>query len=579
MERRLAAIMVCDTVGSTVAIGADEEAVVHRISICLDTVAAAVARFGGRVFNTTGDGLLAEFPSAVNALRAAMEGRAALAGVEGTCPEDMRFGLHLADVLAVGGDLRGDGVNLAARIQATAEPGAIEVSGTLYDHVRRVSPCVFDDLGARDLAGISEPVRILRVRSGMNRHVFQSAPTRVPEQSPARPNSIAVVPFRTASSADEDQQFLADGLTEDLILELSRVRDLFVTSRSASAALRSTDPVEIGRTLGVRFVLAGSIRRLRERIRFNLTLTETTRGEIVWSDRIERSFDEVMEAMDEITARVAATASNRIEHAGMSEARPKRPENMTAYEYYLRGLEHHRLGGVTDAHVEEAIDWFRRAREADPNFGRPLAMHVCAWSYLPDFDIAEAEKMVARAIDLDPCDPEAHRIMGIVQLKKNGDYAASRRHHERAMQLAPNDSYILGRCAAFYIFAGDPDRALKLLDRAEALDPFLPVWVTEERVAALYALGRYDEMLSVARTLPFQTRRSRLYRAAARMMAGDAERARQIVREALTDAPDLTAEFIRTQELYADRDVLQTLVRLCVNAGLPESSLPRLAAV
>ncbi|MGM4910181.1 adenylate/guanylate cyclase domain-containing protein [Rhizobium sp. 768_B6_N1_8] len=570
MQRKLATIMVGDFVGSTTAMESDEEGAIARIDTILETVRMVVQRHDGRVFGTAGDALLAEFGSPVNALRSAIEARAEIAALPGASGGDMRFGLHLADVVVVGSDLRGDGVNIAARIEASAPPGAIEVSGLLYDQVRRVSPCGFEDIGERQLKGILEPIRIYRVTELVDRHVFQFAPTRsAPNaaQSP-RTNSIAVARFDVAPGAIADQCFLAEGITDDLTLELSRLRGLFVSSRSAATALTTKDPVEIGRLLGVGYVISGSIRQVGDDLRVNIALTETGEGLVIWSDRIRRPFRELLDVLDEIIARVAATVSGRIEQSELAAARLKRPENMTAYEYYLRGLDHHRLVGVSDIHVHEAMAWFERSMAADPGFGRPFAMHVCSWSNLPSFDLNRAEQQVAHALALDPSDPEAHRIMGAIKMK-SGDFVSSRYHHIRAHELAPNDAYILGRSAAFYVYAGEAEHALEMLDRAETLDPFLPVWITEERVAALYALSRFEEMMRVALTLPFQTRRKSLYQVAASMACGDAGKAEFLVRQALSLDPSLSAVYIRTQETYADESVTDTLVKRNCDAGLP----------
>ena len=224
---------------------------------------------------------------------------------------------------------------------------------------------------------------------------------------------------------------------------------------------------------------------------------------------------------------------------------------------------------MTDEHVHEALKWFDKAIEADPSFGRSYAMRVCSLSYLPGIDLIEADKQVTRALELDPTDAEAHRIMGIIRIKLDRDFGASRKHHERAMELAPNDAYVMGRCAAFYTFAGEPCRALELLDQAEELDPFLPVWVTEERLAALYVLGRYDELVSNSDNLPYQTRRSRIYRAAALVALGNDERARQQIGYALADDPSLSGDYIRSQELFADRKILKQLIARAAEAGLP----------
>ncbi|QRM55245.1 adenylate/guanylate cyclase domain-containing protein [Sinorhizobium sp. BG8] len=572
MQRKLATILVGDFVGSTPAMEVDEEATVSRVHSCLSIVNEIVRRHSGRVFATSGDAALAEFESPVNALRAAIEARWRMDVDSGVSARDMRFGLHVADVVIVGDDLRGDGVNIAARIEASAAPGEIEVSGALYDHVHRISPCKFDFVGERTLKGISEPLRIYRVAAVMDRHACQVAPTR-PEASlvnPVRPNSIAVSRFSVASGADQDQLFLAEGITDDLTLELGRLKSLYVSSRSASTVLTTADPVEIGRKLGVRYVVGGSVRKTGTDIRINIALTETAEGHLIWSDRIVRPFDHIFDVMDEITAKVAATVSGRVEQSELAAARLKRPENMSAYECYLRGLDHHRLVGVSDDHIHKAMGWFERSMSADPGFGRPFAMHVCSWSNLPNFDMPRAEKQVAHALDVDPTDPEAHRIMGAIKMK-SGDFATSRYHHGKAYELAPNNAYTIGRIASFHLFSGDPERALELLDRADSLDPFLPVWIVEERVAALYVLGRYDEMLRIAHALLFQTRRTLIYQIAAVSALGDLDQARALVQQALALDPGLSTQYVRLQELYENRAIIDELVARVQRAGLPRS--------
>ena len=574
MERKLATILVADIVGSTPAMEADEESAIARFNRCLEAVSAKVTDRGGRIFSTAGDAILAEFISPVNALRAAIDARSAVARLDGCSKRDLRVGVHLADVVVQGDDLRGDGVNLAARIQSAADPGAIDISGPLFEQIKRNSPCVFDDLGEKDFKGISEPQRILRVRSVSDRARFQGMPTiSAPETVKPRPCSIIVLPFATASSADEDQAFLADGLTDDLSLELSRMKSLFVLSSSAGVSNEISDPVEMGRKLGVEFVLSGSIRKFANRIRFNVTLTETGAGNIIWSDRVQDEFDNLFDMMDRIASRITATVTGRVEHQAMQQARLKRPENMSAYECYLRGIDKHRMSGITDSYAEEAVSWFNRAIELDPGFGRSYAMRVCSASYFPDFDIFAAERDVQKALDMDPTDPEAHRIMGVIKMKLRNDYEASRYHHERAVQMAPNDAYILGRCAAFYIFVNESERALELLARAAELDPFLPVWVLEETCAANYALGRYEEVLRCVRSLPHQPRRTYIYQAASLLALGQAEQARAEIELALIAAPDLTTDYIITQELFEDRRVLAELVAQARQCGLPSGTL------
>ena len=289
MERRLAAIMVADIVGYSSLMEDAEEHTADRVAGCLELIRDKVAPLGGRVFNTAGDACLAEFGSAINAVRSAAEIRNALASGSDGEPLKLRFGLHLADVVVRGNDLVGDGVNVAARIQQEAEPDSICVSGIFFDHIRRNSPFIFDDLGTRRLKNLSEPIRIYRLREEIARHRLQTAPTRTQVSGEKRPCSVAVLPLRVMGG-DEDQWFLADGLTDELIVELARFRRLFVSSRSASFALADTnpDPVKVGNTLGVRYVLEGQVRKIGDQVRINLTLTETDKGVVVWSDKVVR---------------------------------------------------------------------------------------------------------------------------------------------------------------------------------------------------------------------------------------------------------------------------------------------------
>jgi adenylate cyclase len=576
MKRRLAAILVGDVVGFSAMMEADEEGAAARIINLTATMREKIKARGGHVFKTMGDSILADFASPLNALRCAVEMRSALAENADVAIQ-MRFGLHLADVIELGDELIGDGVNLATRIQASADPDAIDVSGTLFEHVRRNSPFVFESLGPRQFKNISQAIPVYRLRGEQEKWVFQTAPTEAAPRREKRPCSIAVVPL-TVPVQGKDVQFLADGVTEDLILELGRFRRLFVSSRTASAVLQDKrrDPVAIGDALGVKYVLSGNLRRRDAKIRINLSLAETEEGKIVWNDRVEQSFETLLDTLDDILAKIAATVIGRLEEADIAAARRKRPDSMSAYECHLRGLEFHRLGGVTDENLVEAIKWFDRAIEADPNFGRPYAMKICALSGLPNFNWEDGERLMHRALELDPNDPEANRIMGSIQMAR-GDFEAARRYHDKAMALSPNDAYIKARSAAFHIFVGMPDRALELLDEAEALDPYLPVWCVEERGVALYTQGGYREAIEHLCALPFQTRRSRLYHVAARVALGEIDHAQKLARSAAQLG--LTVQYVRDQEWYRDRRVLEKLVQRLIEAGVPEAPIEHASVI
>jgi class 3 adenylate cyclase/TolB-like protein len=571
MKRKMAALMVGDIVGYSAMMERAEEQTVERLARCQALISEKVNLLDGRVFKTAGDAALAEFPSAVNAVRGAVEIRSALAGAQDPSEEPlrMRFGLHIADVVVQGDDLVGDGINLTSRIQAAAEPDSIYVSSALFDHVRRNSAFIFDDMGDRVFKNITEPVHLYRVRGEIGAHRLQSAPTQLLPTKERRPSSIAVLPFRV-SGDNEDQRYLAEGLADELIVELGRFRRLSVSSRSASFTIAEThpDPVKVGEVLAVQYVLEGQVRKIGERITISLALSETERGAVVWSDKIQRDFQEILALVDETAAQIAATVSGRMENAAMVAVRRKAPENMTAFDYLLRGLDHHRLGGVTDDNAREAVGWFTKAIDADPNYAVAYAWRFCSGSWLPDFDMKQGRRDAHRAIELDPCDAEANRIMAVVALMdRNFEEAVA--HNCRAIELNPTDAYLKARCAATFTFIGEAERSLRLLDEAEILDPFLPVYCVEERGVALYSLGRYSEAIESFGRLTFQTNRSRLYRAAALAALDRRDEASRLVREAIGGKPDLTALGFTRGERYRDPEKALELARLLEEAGLP----------
>jgi adenylate cyclase len=572
VKRRMAAIMVGDIVGYSTMMEKSEEKTVARLATCQALISKKVASLDGRIFNMAGDATLAEFPSPINALRCAVEIGVALAGADGSEvePLKMRFGLHLADVAVRGDDLVGDGVNLAARIQQAAAPGSVWVSGVLFDHIRRNSPFVFDDLGERRFKNLSEPVRVYRVRGEIGAHRLQSAPTRPSGDTRKRPSSVAIMPFRV-SGGDEDQRFLAEGLTEELIVELGRFRRLSVASRSATFALAESnpDPVSVGDLLSVRYVLDGQVRKIGKTMRIGLTLSETEAGSVVWSEKITRPFEDLLDVLDETVSKIAATVAGRMEDASIVTARRRPPDNIEAFECLLRGIDHHRLGGVTDENAREAIKWFSKAIEADPNYAAAYAWRVCAASWLPEFDIGAGERDIRRALELDSCDPEVNRILGFIELLK-GNFDQAKSLSLRALEMNPTDAYMRARSAAVLTYAGEPLRSLSLLDEAEALDPLLPVWCIEERGVTLYALERYQEALEAFGRLVFQTCRSRLYGAATQIALDRPDEARKLAAEAIAGNPSLTATSFMTKECYRDLEKRNALQERLEKAGLPK---------
>jgi TolB-like protein len=482
-----------------------------------------------------------------------------------------RIGVNVGDVIEEEGRIYGDGVNIAARIQEAAESNSVFVSQSLFEQVKRQSPYRFEDLGLHSLKNISEQIRLYKVIGNMPTHRFLNSPSkRHASAAGIREASIAVLPFEV-TGGDENQQYFADGLTEDIIVELARFKKLFVNSRSASFAYgtQGSDPRQVGRELGVKHILEGQVRRLGSQVRISVRLINVQSGEHLWAERFDRPFDELFDILDELVSHIVGTIVGRVEAADMVEARRKRPEDRTAYDYLLRGLEYHRLGGVTLDNEREAVKWFDRAIAADPNYGLAYAWRVCASSWLPDPDLDEEMKYIQKAIELDENEAEAHRIMGAIQMLYR-DFETAEYHHRRAMELNPSDAYIKARSAAFYTFKGEPTQALELIEAAVAQDPFLPVWCIEERGVALFALLRFEEALSALGAMPFQTFRSRCYEAASRVSMGDQGGARQAVSKALQIHPTLTASEFCQKETYQDREQISHLRDLLLAVGLPK---------
>jgi adenylate cyclase len=575
MERRLAAILAADVVGFSKQMEIAEEPTAAALGRCQSIIAQNADRLGGRIFNTAGDSALAEFSSPVNAVRCGVEIQRENQAAENTggggSQLTLRIGVHLADVIVSGDDLIGDGVNIAARIQEAAEPTTVFASQPIFEQVRRNSPFVFEDLGLHSLKNISEQMRLYKVVGNMPRNRFQTGHAVAhPKAGAIRQRALAVLPFEVAGG-DEEQRYFAEGLTDDLIVELARFKKLFVISRSATSGYetRTADPQVVGRELGVKHVLLGQVRRMGDKVRISVRLVDAETGNNLWAERYARPWTELFDLLDELATRIAATVVGRVEAAGIAAARRKRPDDMEAYDYLLKGLEHHRLGGVTQGHSREAVKWFERAIEADPNYGLAYAWYVCSASWLPEFDADKGFRYVQRAIELDENDAEAHRIMGSYQMFM-GNFELSEHHHLRAMDLNPNDAYIRARTAAYYTFSHQPDRALALIAEAEALDPLLPVWCLEEKGVALFNLGRYEEAITALSGLAFQTFRSRSYAAACAMALGDEQRGRKFLAEAMSIRPDLTASKLLARETYRLAGDVARLRTLLTEAGLPE---------
>jgi TolB-like protein len=397
--------------------------------------------------------------------------------------------------------------------------------------------------------------------------------SNVPEAQDS--NSIAVLPFANMSN-DPEQDYLADGMTEDLIIGLSKFKDLFVVSRNASFAYRdrNVDPREVGKDLGVTYCLEGSVRKLGPRIRITGQLISTRNGEHVWADSHDCSLDDLFDVQDEIVGSIVSTVVGRMELDAAAAARRKKPKDMAAYDCVMRGLEFHRLGGVTQTQAEQAVAWFDRAIEKDPEYGRAHAWRACSlatlWEWTGDqkhFNGCLAANK--RGLELDDNDAEGHRIAGSICIyMREFDRAAY--HFQRALELNPNHAYIVGRTGELHVFLGEGEKALEIQQRAKKLDPFLPEYCRELEAVANYVLERYRETAAVVTQLPRLTRRAAAYNVAATVHLGGAEEIARAVEALLRIDPAFSIAKLLATEFYKDAIYKDRLSDDLTKAGLPE---------
>ncbi|WP_428687084.1 adenylate/guanylate cyclase domain-containing protein [Roseibium sp.] len=579
MLRRLSTIMAADVVGYSAKMGQSEAETLHQLSDLAELIERHVSRGGGRIFARAADGFLAEFQSPVSSVQAAYQIQRDLKTSTGNQANglELRIGIHLADVVIDGDNLLGDGVNIAARIEGIAEPGSVFVSQAVFEQVKRTAQLSFEDLGERWLKNISEPVRVLRVAGELGNHSYVSGnPDSVTPKDVQEidPYSIAVLPFANFSD-DPEQEYFSDGFTEDLITDLARFREILVVSRNASFAYkgRNIDIRKVGRELGVAYCLEGSVRKMGPRIRITGQLIDTRSGDHIWAEKYDCTIDDLFDVQDDLTAAIVAKVAARLERQVHAAAKKKKPADMLAYDCLLRGLEYHRLGGVTQESAERALEWFDKAVAKDPQFAKAYAWKSCATATLArewtrENVLDEALDLARHAVELDDQEPECHRILGSINLYLR-DYAKAEYHFRRALELNPNHAFVVGRIGELYNFLGDGRKALDYQKRAVELDPLLPSYCRELEAAAHYVLGDYQETAKVVNQLPRASRRAAAYRAAALAHVGDAPELEAAVRELKAVDPNFTIEAFLSAESYKDPEIPARLREDLNRAGLP----------
>ena len=569
VQRRLAAILAADVVGFSRLMEADEAGTLAVLKARRkEVLEPLVARHEGRVFKITGDGVLVEFASAVNAVQCAIDLQQSFNSANGDLPEErrivLRLGVNLGDVMVEGGDLYGDGINIAARLQALAEPGGILLSATAHDHVKNKLRIGFDDLGPQALKNLAEPVRAFRVAG-------TSAVAIAPAKAPANKPSIAVLPF-TNMSGDPEQQYFSDGITEDVITELSRFRSLFVIARNSSFQFRdkAVDIRRVARELGVQYVVEGSIRKLGGNLRITAQLIDAATGNHLWAERFDCALDEVFTVQDEIVRKIVARLEGRLATSIAEQTRRKPTQNMAAYECVLRGIK--TLLGYGPDDNRQALELFQRAMELDPEYARARA--YCALTevvihdyHVPPAVLSHALSLATSAVELDENDSRCQWVLGLIY-HYHGNLNRGERHYQRAIALNPSDANAIASYGRVLVSLGRGDEGIEHLRAAIRLNPFHPDWYLLELGSAFYAMRRYDDAVETL-TRMNETGFWRLcYLAASLAQMGRMEEAKNAVAEALRRRPDFSIAKLRFSELVeAEVDHFIDGMR---KAGLPE---------
>jgi TolB-like protein/class 3 adenylate cyclase len=497
VTRRLVAVFAADVEGYSRLMGADEVGTLKGLTECRAILDKLIGEHRGRIANTAGDSVLAEFGSAVDAVQCAVEAQAALAQANSNVPSDrrinFRIGVHVGDVMVRAGDLFGDGVNIAARLQALAKPGGICISGATHDQIRKILPMTFADLGVQQVKNIQEPIRAYEVGATGNLH-SPSFTEQLP--LPDKP-SIAVLPFQNMSG-DPEQEYFADGIVEDIITALSRFKSLFVIARNSSFAYKgkSPDVRQVGRDLGVRYVLEGSVRRAGNRLRITAQLIDAQSGAHVWADRFEGTPEDIFDFQDEVTQKVVVAIAPFVERAEIARALRRSSDNADAYDCYLRGLS-------CGPRIEEALDLFNRATALDPDFASAYGMAMfchanrVGWGLAEDIarerdEITRLWRIVAR-VGNDDGVALAQAGWAVAYILR--DLSSAKRLIDRAIELNPNLANAWNANGWVNLWLGEPAIALEQLHRAYRLDPTPTQSSITGLAHACFFLDQYEEAL------------------------------------------------------------------------------------
>ena len=581
VKRRLAAILSADVAGYSRLMGDDEEATLQTLTTYRATIEAGVGRHDGRVVGSAGDSFLAEFPSAVEAVRCAVEIQDEIAGLNQALPENrrmaFRIGINLGDVMVEDDNIFGDGVNIAARLETIAEPGGICISRAVYDQVGNKIDLAYEDLGEREVKNIAQPVAAYRVCPADD--AGAPAPTAGPAAPPLSDKpSIVVLPFDNMSG-DEEQGYFADGIAEDIITDLSKVSGLFVIARNSAFTYkgRAVSIPDVAGELSVRYVVEGSVRKAGQRVRINAQLIDGITGGHLWAERYDRELDDIFAVQDEVTHEIVEALRVNLTPEEEQRIAGRGTTNLEAYDYYLHGREIS-VSSVAETNLQ-ARELFERAAELDPGFAAAQAgvamgyvlEYINRWTDQWPEALGQAEVHARDAVTRDESEPLAHFVLGIAHLWRK-DLEAADVEARRTLEIEPNSAEGHALLANVRDFTGRSAEAVELFEASMRLDPEYPDQYLHFLGRAHFNLGHDEEAIAnflrrIERNP--KTDVSRVLLAAALGQLGRPGEARAVWDELLEVNPGYSLEHLSETMPYADAKPIERIFE-----GLKKAELP-----
>ena len=579
--RKLAAIFAADIADYSALVGADEEGTVRKLKIVREAAIPIIESFKGRIIDLAGDGILAEFPSAVRAVEAAIAVQRRMASLNLESAPKMRFriGINLGDVIHDGERLYGDGINIAARLEGMASPGGICISGKIHEEVKERLSAGFRDLGNQHFKNIANPVRVFAYEGRSHRKRLKRVATGAKPIIPNKP-SIAVLPF-VNMSGDQEQEYFADGIVDDIITALSRIHWFFVIARTSSFVFknRNLPLTEVSRELGVRYVLEGSVRKSANRVRITGQLVDTEAGRHIWASKFDGDLDNVFSLQDQVTASVVHAIEPSIRMAEIERARSKRTSNLTAYDLYLRSIpEAERLesAGLTRAKalLEAALVIDSHFAEAWSALADCLGRLVIGGWEEEERGFADAMVAAMRGVEADPENGSVLSVASWVHAISGKPVELALSYARRALELHPHSSFVIAHCAHALIYAGEFEAALDQLRHAKRMNPLDPLGHRTENAIGLahFYMRQFSDAEVIERAV---LDRYPTHPIALRIMAaslgeqGRIEEANQVVRELLAIFPTVSISKLSRPQMR-HKWMSEMWAEALRKAGLPE---------